>query len=112
MPFEIAPKEVEVKIGKFQDVADAILRGCQMHPMGVNALCRDGMTCAQGAAFFGAGITLQNGVGNFAAWATPFGERMSDAAAAYYARYNSSIPQDNNSRRLTREQIATRVAAL
>lgn len=112
MPFDVLPREVEVKVGKYQDVADAILRGCAMHPMGVCALYSDGMTCVMGAAFVGAGIPMKDGVGNGEAWETPFGLRLDKVCDIYRDRYGAQPQYHNNSRAFTREQIAARIAAL
>lgn len=102
MPFDPAPQEV--KIGRFQQFADALLRGCQMRPRQCVGTFHDGRdaSCAVGA--------LSDGM----ACMTGFylSEDLNELLRTYRLRYGASIMMDNDYHHLTREEIAARIAAL
>lgn len=112
MPFDMAPQET--KVGKFQDVADAILRGCGIHKRQAVGIIYDAdekATCVMGAAFIGLGYDVTRSV-YMEHWDTQIGKRLQKLMENYKAAYGA-IPQvDNNNRGMTREQIAARIAAL
>lgn len=107
MPFEISPEfkpTIEpIRVGRFQDIADAMFRGCL-----ISKQCRDGnfvvrrpdglYSCALGAMR----------VGNN----DEYPEEFDEVCNAYRIAYNSSIMMDNDTGTFTREQIAARIAAL
>lgn len=109
MPFEIAQPEVkvEVKVGRFQWAADAILRGCAV--TGPTTCLKDGKnTCALGAMGVGLGVPHEHAplvefVNRDAVW---------EVCSAYTARYDTYLRRDNDSYRFTREEIAERIRAL
>lgn len=114
MPFEISPKFVEApaKVGEFQDVADAILRGCAAtKPLSGDFYgMADGClsACVQGAAiigFVGAPVSRHQLPDEIHA-------RFCDAFRAYRRCYGVDSYRQNDSGELTREQIAERIAAL
>lgn len=111
MPFEIAPKQpaVVTKRAPFGHYAAALLRGCAQSGPAFGTLVHhnpDGtvLACAMGALAIGFGQDPR-----------AFDCSISSGDIvnrAYYAKYNATIPQDNDSRRYTREQIAARIAAI
>jgi hypothetical protein len=116
MPFEIPqPQEVEgpAKVGAFQEVADAVLRGCALTdatPDG-SAFYLDGErrithACVWTAFFVGRGARTSMQL------STMGDEDWQDAAHRYNQRYSGWPVFDYVGGRLTREQIAARIAAL
>lgn len=121
MPFEISPEfkpTIEpMRVGHFQDVADAIQRGCGIHHK--QAFCQlydpsEKASCVMGAAFIGLGLDVTDpaAVGDQRHWSSAIGRRLDLLMDAYKAAYGHLPQFDNNSRRFTREQIAARIAAL
>jgi hypothetical protein len=113
MPFEIAPQfapvETKPRVGQFQAFADAMLRGCAGTGQCTD-LYFDGRnnTCALGALALGLGMARYGQ----AIWPPAWESDALDMRDEYVRRYNSSIEDDNDSLRFTREQIAARIAAL
>lgn len=112
MPFEISPKiEAPAKAGRFQHLADALLRGCAMTRPAIFGFYNEGalpwmkpLACAMGAMKLGLGEDMDSG------WAQrPEVDLMKDA---YFCRYHTFPETDNDHRFYTREQIAARIAAL
>jgi hypothetical protein len=113
MPFEISPKETGTKVGKFQDVADAILRGCA-----TTKQCRariatsdGGAVCAVGAMMVGMGLDPLS-MSPWGGFESPAFLRFCQVENAYNDRYGCAMATDNDDHGFTREQIAARVAAL
>lgn len=109
MPFEIPQQEptIETRVGRYQHLADAMLRGCSWTVKAEWCLVDERLTwlpfvkpraCALGALILGSG-----------------GEQPDDLytmLVEYAKRYGHCIQADNDLYRLTREQIAARIAAL
>lgn len=95
------------KVGRYQHLADAMLRGAAITPLAIGNRCdRDGGTCAIGAMHLGLGIPLRK------LNITGFTEEQDQMYKAYRRRYGTAFHMESNSRRFTREQIAARIAAL
>lgn len=106
MPFDPAPREV--KVGKFQREAEAILRGCAV----TTPLCRAmfdgrGGACALGALRVGNGERTTKGN-----MLRATGEKEQEMRVLYWRTYGVTVERDNDTNGLTREQIAARIAAL
>lgn len=113
MPFEISPKFIEApaKVGRFQHLADAMLRGCAAtRPVRYGFYAESfwpwvkPRACAMGALKLGLGEDMGSGLG-----ARPEVELMKED---YFYRYGTFPETDNDSGRLAREEIAARIAAL
>lgn len=109
MPFEISPEfkpTIEpLRVGLFQDFADAMLRGCALTGACRNTLMDGNRTCALGAAIVGFGRDPWMGWG-------ALGDIATAVDTAYSVRYGTIIAADNDEGRFTREEIAARIAAL
>lgn len=95
------------KVGRFQEFADAMLRGCRdTYPIKGSYFDGKGGACALGAMFLGIGSHDKGGRvrGNAMDTLPP--------ECAYVHRYGHHIQTDNDSGSLTREEIAARIAAL
>lgn len=102
MPFEPTP-QVERKFKKF---ADAILVGCQVTlpapPNAVNIDSPEGKL-THGCAIVAMVVGMQGSL---------LGPEFDAMLTAYMERYDSSITSDYEIKKLTREQIAARIADL
>lgn len=112
MPFEISPGfqptiTKPARVGRYQECADAMLRGCSWTSPGKGWLINERLSwlpfvkpqaCALGA--------MQLGYGG------EFPEIAHRVWAAYLNKYGTHIEGDNDSGAFTREQIAARIAAL
>jgi hypothetical protein len=102
MPFDPAPK---VKT-KFQELAEAMLRGCAIRPIQcVGQYTRGRLeACAVGALVVGAGKDTSD-------MDYAISREVVKMMGAYQDKYGSSVFRDNDSG-MSREQIAARIAAL
>lgn len=107
MPFDPAPQPTETKVGRFQHLADAMVRGAAITPLAICARTDGIGTCAIGAMHLGLGHGLNERLN----W-TGLTEEQWEMFYAYEHRYGTQLHEDSNLRRLTREQIAARIAAL
>ena len=111
MPFEPAPKvETPARTGRFQHLADAMLRGCAVSRPYHRLTDHEGGLCALGALFVGLRGYEPRALSFLLVsddWCA-----ISEMRNAYMDRYGSIIAQDNDSGAFTREQIAARIAAL
>lgn len=112
MPFDPTPIQPAVEVGPYQADADAMLRGCAFTGfttghMGCRALGGGLNTCALGARRVGL-----YGTAYPPSWGYEDQVREERLVEAYRARYGVEIVTDNDDKRFTREQIASRVAAL
>ena len=111
-PYEISPNitRPEVRVGRFKDMADAMLRGCAMTRPAVGIQYTERWfgyvrhACALGALAIGLGLPEP---------ARPLVTgRFNELFLVYLQRYGSLIESDNDDGRFTREEIAARIAAL
>jgi hypothetical protein len=108
MPFDPAPREV--KVGKYQHMADAMLRGCAVtKPITGCLIDGKGGACAMGALSIGLGRRSITGALLAAERVDPI---MGEMWRKYFCHYGDMIQSDNDTGRFTREQIAARIAAL
>lgn len=105
MPFEIAPHSPPPRVGRFQEFADAMLRGCAITKPapGLHAVCSDHTgkvthTCALFALRLG-GVDVQT-------------EGYIEMSRSYRHVYGASYIEHYICGAATREQIAQRIAAL
>lgn len=111
MPFDPAPIQREVKVGRFQEVADAILRGCALPPTPDGSAClqdRGVIThaCVWTAYFVGRGARTT------AALSSMGSEDWGDMECQYENHYGQSPVLEFMVGKFTREEIAARIAAL
>lgn len=107
MPFEIPQQEPIIKT-KFEEFADAMLRGCAITKPCIGAMADDYLaptrTCAVGAWRMGhcgkVSIDLADTM------------KENEMRDAYQRRYGKAITIDNDAGKFTREQIAERIRAL
>lgn len=113
MPFEPAPQP---EVQTFQKFADAILRGCRMRPIKCEgSFFADGAACALGAMALGLGYKFAEGDPEREYLDPEFDVEdylPDNVCHAYLVHYGATIPDDNDKRGFTREQIAARIAAL
>lgn len=118
MPFDPAPIQTPAKVGKYQEFADAMLRGCA-----VTKPCRGGLahgndqTCALGAILVGWGWNPAEIVRHIHTPNTDsiWGFRahlIDELSMDYAAAYGLPPAMENDCGLFTREQIAARIAAL
>lgn len=110
MPFDPAPKTKT----RFQEFADAMLRGCAVsapHRFSLWGEADDEANdtrqraCAIGAYYLGMGLEFGQAPG-------PLASEANEVSNAYDRVYGSSPASDNDCSPYTREQIAARIAAL
>lgn len=111
MPFDPAPQPTEtdapVRRGRFQHLADAMLRGAAITPLAIGIRCdAHGGTCALGAMHLGLGVPLEDLNERF------LSDEELSMHNAYKDRYGEYLHMHSNTREFTREQIAERIAAL
>lgn len=102
-------EEALPKVGKYQHIADAMLRGCKLTKPAIGVSCDgDGRACALGAWAIAVGLMTTS---EFAVCRAIY-LFPADAFRDYKDRYGCTPPDDNDAGRFTREQIAARIAAL